>query len=72
MPKKKLSKAEGRILLEDTKQILRLQQEGRTIARIEQLELDIEACEKLGRQLQLLVQHLELSGEIARVPRHRY
>ena len=61
MPKKKLSLAERKQLLEDTKQRLRLfKQEARTIARIEQLE--IEACERLGRQLQL--QHLELSGEL--------
>ena len=60
MPKKKLSLAERKKLLEDTKQRLRLQQEARTIARIEQL--DIEAGERLGRQLQL--QHLELSGEL--------
>ena len=60
MPKKKLSLTERKQLLEDTKQRLRLQQEARTIARIEQL--DIEACERLGRQLQL--QHLELSGEL--------
>ena len=56
MPKKKLSLAERKQLLEDTKQRLRLQQEARTIARIEQLE--IEACERLGKQLQL--QHLHL------------
>jgi hypothetical protein len=43
MPKTKLSKSEGKRLLEETKQRLRLQQEARTIARIEQLE--IEACE---------------------------
>ncbi len=60
MPKKKLSLAERKRLLEKTKQRLRLQQEARNIARIEQL--DIEACERLGRQLQL--QHLELSGEL--------
>ena len=60
MPKKKLRLAERKQLLEDAKQRLRLQQEARTIARIEQL--DIEACERLGRQLQL--QHLELSGEL--------
>ncbi len=58
MPKKKLSLAERKNLLEETKQRLRLQQEARTIARIEQL--NIEACERLERQLQL--QHLELSG----------
>jgi hypothetical protein len=60
MPKKPLSKAEDKRLLKETKQRLRLQQEARTIARIEQL--DIEACERLGRQLQL--EHLELSGEL--------
>jgi hypothetical protein len=60
MPKKKLSKAEGIRLLKNTNQRLRFQQEARTIARIEQL--DIEACEKLGRQLQL--EHSELSGEL--------
>ena len=47
-------------MLEETKHRLRLQQEARTIARIEQLE--IEACERLGRQLQL--EHLELNGEL--------
>jgi hypothetical protein len=60
MPKKTLSKVKGQRLLEETKQRLRLQQEARTIARIEQL--DIEACERLGRQLQL--EHLELNGEL--------
>ena len=60
MPKKRLSLAERYNLLEETKQRLRLEQEARTIARIEQL--DIEVCERLGRQLQL--QHLELSGEL--------
>ncbi len=60
MPKKRLSLTERINLLEETKQRLRLEQEARTIARIEQLE--IEACERLGRQLQL--QHLELSGEL--------
>ncbi len=60
MPKKTLSKAKGLRLLEETKQRLRLQQEAKTIARIEQLE--IEACERLGRQLQL--EYLELNGEL--------
>jgi hypothetical protein len=60
MPKKKLSLAERKTLLEETKQRLRLQQEARTIARIK--ELEIEACERLGRQLQL--EHRELSGEL--------
>jgi hypothetical protein len=60
MPKKNLSLAERKNLLEETKQRLRLQQEAQTIKRIE--ELDIEACERLGRQLQL--EHKELSGEL--------
>jgi hypothetical protein len=60
MPKKRLSIAERINLLEETKHRLRLEQEARTIARIVQLE--IETCERLGRQLQL--QHLELSGEL--------
>ena len=60
MPRKKLSLEQRKKLLEDTKKRLRLEQEARTIARIEQLE--IEACERLGRQLQL--QHSELSGEL--------
>ncbi len=60
MPKKTFRKAKGLRLLEETKQRLRLQQEARTIARIEQL--DIETCERLGRQLQL--EHLELNGEL--------
>ena len=46
MPKTKRSKSESIRLLEETKQRLRLQQEARTIARIE--ELEIEACERLG------------------------
>jgi hypothetical protein len=60
MPKTKLSKSKGKQLLEETKQRLRLHQEARTIARIEQL--DIEACERLGKQLQL--EHLEFSDEL--------
>ena len=60
MPKTKLSLAERNKLLEETKQRQRLQQEARTIKRIE--ELDIEACERLGRQLQL--EHKELNGEL--------
>ncbi len=60
MPKIKLSLAERNQLLEETKQRLRLQQEARTIKKIE--ELDIEACERLGRQLQL--EHKELNGEL--------
>ncbi len=60
MPKKKFSLDERKRLLEETKQRLRFQQEARTIARIE--ELNIEACERLGRQLQL--DHKELSGEL--------
>jgi hypothetical protein len=47
-------------LLEETKQRQRLQQEARTIAKLEQLEIEI--CEKLRRQLRL--EHLQLSGEL--------
>jgi len=60
MPKTKLSLAERNQLLEETKQRQRLQQEARTIKRIE--ELDIEACERPGRQLQL--EHKELNSEL--------
>ena len=60
MPRTKLSLAERNQQLEETKQRLRLQQEARTIKRIE--ELDIEACERLGRQLQL--EHKELNSEL--------
>ena len=51
MPRKKLTKAQGEKLLEDTKQRQRLLQEARTSARPEQLEIEI--YEKLGRQLYL-------------------
>ncbi len=60
MSKKDIKRAKSLSLLEETKHRLRLQQEARTIARIEQL--DIEACERLDRQLQL--EHLELNGEL--------
>ena len=60
MPKTKLSLAERNQQLEETKQRLSLQQEARTIKRIE--ELDIEACERLGRQLQL--EYKELNSEL--------
>ena len=60
MPRRKSSLAKRKRLLEETKQRLRLQQEARTIARIEQLS--IEASEKLGRQLQL--EQLELNSEL--------
>jgi hypothetical protein len=49
MPKKRLTEAQRLNLLEDTERRLRLEQEARTNARLE--ELEIEACEKLGRQL---------------------
>ncbi len=61
MSKKDIKKkAKSLSLLEETKHRLRLQQEARTVARIEQL--DIEACKRLGRQLQ--TKHLELNGEL--------
>ena len=59
MPRRKPSLAERKRLLEETKQRLRLQQEARTIARIEQLR--IEASERLVRQLQ--IEQLELNNE---------
>ncbi len=60
MSKKDIKRAKSLSMLEETKHRLRLQQEARTIARIE--ELDIEACERLGRQLQ--IEHLELNSEL--------
>ncbi len=60
MSKKDIKRAKSLSLLEETKHRLRLQQEAKTIARIE--KLDIETCERLGRQLQL--EHLELNGEL--------
>jgi hypothetical protein len=60
MPRKKLTKAQGDKLLEVTKQRLRLEQEARTKARLEDLE--IEVLENLGRQLRL--EYLELDGEL--------
>ena len=60
MPRKRLTKARGDRLLEETKQRQRLLQEARTSERLEQLE--IQACEELGRQLRL--EYLELNGEL--------
>ena len=60
MPRRKPSLAERKRLLEETKQRLRLQQEARTIARIEQLR--IEASERLVRQLQ--IEQLEPNNEL--------
>jgi hypothetical protein len=60
IPRKRLTQAHGEKLLEDTKQRQRLLQEARTSARVEQLEIEI--CEKIGRQLYL--EHPELSGEL--------
>ncbi len=61
MSKKDIKRAKRLSLLEETKHRLRLQQEARTIARIEYLE--IKACERLERQL-LQLEHLELNGEL--------
>ncbi len=60
MPKKRLTEAQCLQLLEDTKQRLRLEQEARAKARIE--ELEIKVLENHGRQL--LTEHLEFSGEL--------
>ena len=60
MPRRKLSLAERKRLLEETKQRLRLLQEARTIERIEQL--NSKASKRLGRQLQ--AEQLELNSEL--------
>ena len=60
MPKKRLTEAQRSKLFEDTKQRIRLEQEARTKARLE--ELEFEVLENLGRQLRL--EHSELSGEL--------
>ncbi len=60
MPRKRLTKAQGDKLLKDTKQRLRLEQEARTKARLEDLEIAV--LENLGRQLRL--EYLELNGEL--------
>ena len=60
MPRSKPSLAERKRLLEETKQKLRLQQEARTIERIEQL--NIKASKRLERQLQ--TEQLELNSEL--------
>jgi hypothetical protein len=41
MPKKRLVEAQRLQLLEDTKQRLRLEQEARTKARLEELEIEV-------------------------------
>jgi len=49
MPKKKLTPDQGKKLLEETKERVRLEQQARTIERLEQLEqLDFESCAILG------------------------
>ena len=60
MPRSKPSLAERKRLLEETKQKLRLQQEARTIERIEQLNL--KASERL--RIQLHTEQLELNTEL--------
>jgi hypothetical protein len=60
MPRKRLTKAQGDRLLAETKQGQRLLQEARTSEKLEQLE--IHACEELGRQLRS--EYLELNGEL--------
>ena len=49
MPIKKKNPNKGKKLLEETKKRIRLEQEARTQARLEQL--DYEACEELGKEL---------------------
>jgi hypothetical protein len=60
MTRKRLTKVQGDRLLAETKQRQKLLQEARTSERLEQLE--IQACEELGRQLRL--EYLELNGEL--------
>jgi hypothetical protein len=55
MPKKKLTPEQGRKLLEETKERVRLEQEARTRERLEQLEQqDFESCAILGERLKEL------------------
>ena len=55
MPKKKLTPEQGKKLLEDTKERIRLEQEARTRERLEQLEQqDFESCLILGERLKEL------------------
>jgi hypothetical protein len=49
MSSKKKNPDKGKKLLEETKKRIRLKQEARTQARLEQL--DYEACEELGKKL---------------------
>ena len=61
MPKKKLTPEQGKKLLEETKEKVRLEQEARTRERLEQLEQqDFESCAILGERLK------ELTPEQAR------
>ena len=55
MPKKKLTPEQGKKLLEDTRERIRLEQEARTRIRLEQLEQqDFESCARLGERLKEL------------------
>ena len=55
MPKKKLTPEQGKKLLEETKERVRLEQEARTRERLEQLEQqDFESCLILGERLKEL------------------
>ncbi len=58
MPKKKLTIEQGKKLLEETKERVRLEQQARTRERLEQL--DFESCAILGERL------AELASEQAR------
>ncbi len=49
MPKKRLTPEEGKKLLEETKERVRLEQQARTSERLEQL--DFESCAILGERL---------------------
>ena len=55
MPKKKLTPEQGKKLLEETKERVRLEQEARTREKLEQLEQqDFESCAILGERLKEL------------------
>ena len=56
MPKKKLTPDQGKKLLEETKERVRLEQQARTRERLEQLEqLDFKSCVTLGERLRELI-----------------
>jgi hypothetical protein len=65
MPSKKKNPDKGKKLLEETKKRIRLEQEARTQARLE--ELDYEACKELRKKL--LKQYWDLEKELEQLAR---